>query len=89
MKGQQFDENDNYKALDTVEPYFVQIDLNDKNPYNTIAKGKAPIHTYHDIVDGDPTWNSLIRFGLISDLLREYLIISKSLALRATNVSIL
>lgn len=56
MKGQQFDENNNYKALDKVEPYFVQVDLNDKNPYDTIAKGNAPIHTYHDIVDGDPTW---------------------------------
>lgn len=39
-----------------VDPYFIQIDLKDKNPYDTIISGKAPIHEYHKIVDDDPTW---------------------------------
>ena len=40
----------------TVDPSFVQIDLLDKNPYETIVNGKAPIHSYKDITDPDPTW---------------------------------
>lgn len=39
-----------------VEPYFIQVDLQDKNPYDTITSGKAPIHDYHKIIDDDPTW---------------------------------
>lgn len=39
-----------------VEPYFIQVDIQDKNPYDTITSGKAPIHNYHEIVDSDPTW---------------------------------
>lgn len=56
MKGQKFDKDNNYKAEDDSEPYFVQVDLQDKNPYDTITSGKAPIHSYHSIVDNDPTW---------------------------------
>lgn len=54
MKGQRFDENGN--VIDGNNPYFIQLDINDKNPYETIASGKAPIHDYHAITDPDPTW---------------------------------
>lgn len=74
MKGQQFDEDNNYNTSFTngnklsrlsdidnlssinVDPYFIQIDLKDNNPYETIANGQAPIHSYHSIIDNDPTW---------------------------------
>lgn len=71
MKGQQFDKDNNYQTMnrdgkpftdkdDTkkidVDPYFIQVDLQDKNPYDTITSGKAPIHEYHKIIDNDPTW---------------------------------
>jgi hypothetical protein len=36
--------------------YFIKINILDKNPYDTITKGKASIYNYHDIVDTDPTW---------------------------------
>lgn len=39
-----------------VDPSFVQIDLQDKNPYETIVSGQAPIHDYKTITGGDPTW---------------------------------
>ena len=39
-----------------VDPSFVQINLLDKNPYETIVSCKAPIHSYKDITDADPTW---------------------------------
>ena len=57
MKGQTFDESKNF-ATDpsSVDPYFIQVDLSDKDPYNTISKGNAHIHSYHDIIDNDPTW---------------------------------
>lgn len=72
MKGQKFDKNNNYKTLmrdkDHIDnfiedqenidasPYFIQVDLKDKNPYDTITTGKAIIHDYHKIIDQDPTW---------------------------------
>jgi len=56
MKGQQFDKDDNYKVKDKVKPYFLQIDLQDKNIYDTISNGKAPIYSYESIVSNDPTW---------------------------------
>lgn len=56
LKGQQFDSLDNYKATEDVEPYFVKVDLKDKDPYETITKGKAPTYSYHEIVDNDPRW---------------------------------
>lgn len=56
MKGQKFDENNNFSATDEVEPYFIQLDLQDKNPYDTITKGQAPKHSYHSIIDNDPRW---------------------------------
>lgn len=73
MKGQQFDKDNNYAAINnsgekikklpevgdttvSVDPYFIQVDLKDENPYDTITSGKAPIHDYHKIVDDDPTW---------------------------------
>ena len=55
MKNQQFSGNDQM-AQDDYEPYFVQIDLNDDNPYNTIITKKANTYSYHDIVDADPMW---------------------------------
>lgn len=55
-KGQKFDNNNNYQALTESEPYFIQVDLKDPNPYDTITSGKAPIHDYHKIIDEDPTW---------------------------------
>lgn len=39
-----------------VDPSFVQIDLQDKNPYETIVSGKAQIYDYKTITDADPTW---------------------------------
>ena len=54
MKGQDFDENGN--ALDSYTPYFLQIDLKDENPYETIISNKALIHSYESIVNRDPTW---------------------------------
>ena len=73
MKGQQFDKNNNYSAINNsgdpisklsdidnkdinVDPYFIQIDLKDENPYETIISGKDPKHEYHKIIDSDPTW---------------------------------
>ena len=73
MKGQQFDESNNYRTVDDkgevittldeaksdtigVEPYFIQVDIEDKNPYDTITSGNAPVYDYHKIVDSDPTW---------------------------------
>lgn len=56
MKGQKFDADSNYAATTESEPYFMQIDLKDQDPYQTIASGNAPKHSYHDIVDSDPTW---------------------------------
>lgn len=44
------------EALDDYEPYFLQLDLKDENPYETITSGRAPIYSYHDIIDGDPMW---------------------------------
>ena len=54
MKGQDFDENGN--ALDSFTPYFLQLDLKDENPYETIISNKALIHSYESIVSKDPTW---------------------------------
>lgn len=56
LKGQQFDKNSNNKALRDNDPYFVKVDLKDKDPYETITKGNAPIYTYHEIIDKDPRW---------------------------------
>lgn len=55
MKGQQFEADGTVKTGE-VKPYFVQVDLTDKNPYDSIASGKAQIHDYKKIIDGDPTW---------------------------------
>lgn len=38
------------------DPYFLQIDLQDPNPYATIIDGDAPVHEYHKITDPDPMW---------------------------------
>lgn len=56
MKGQQFDKNNNFKAEESSKPYFIQVDLSDKNPYETISNGNAPIYSYKDIISDDPTW---------------------------------
>lgn len=57
MKGQQFDKDNNYSTnINDTDPYFIKVDLQDKDPYNTITSGNAPIYSYHDIVDNDPTW---------------------------------
>lgn len=56
MKGQQFDAANNYAATENSEPYFVQVDIKDKNPYDSIVKGNAQQHSYHKIIDADPTW---------------------------------
>lgn len=39
-----------------VDPYFIQVDLQDKNPYDTITSGNARTYDYHEIIDQDPTW---------------------------------
>lgn len=54
MKGQQFDENN--KATDKYKQYFLQIDLKDENPYETITSGKATRYEYNDIISKDPFW---------------------------------
>lgn len=54
MKNQKFDENGT--ALDEYDPYFVQVDIKDGNPYNTIVTKKAKSYTYHEIIDADPMW---------------------------------
>jgi len=56
MKGQKFSKDNNFKAENDSEPYFIQIGLTDENPYDTISNGNAPIHSYKDIISGDPTW---------------------------------
>ena len=56
MKGQTFDKDNNFKAEENIDPYFVQINLQDDNPYDTISSGKAPVYPYHSIIDNDPTW---------------------------------
>lgn len=57
MKGQQFDSSNGYSTTPgNVNPYFLQLDLKDENPYETIASGQAPIHDYHSIIDNDPRW---------------------------------
>ena len=53
MKGQQFESGE---ATDSYEPYFIQVDLKDEDPYSTITSGKAPIYTYHEIIGSDPLW---------------------------------
>ncbi len=54
MKGQMFGENG--EALNDYEPYFLQVDLKDDSPYDTIASGKAPVYKYEDIISGDSSW---------------------------------
>lgn len=59
MKGQKFD--DTGKAIyqdgkPVVEPYFLQVDLNDEDPYTSIANGKCQQFPYEEITNGDPTW---------------------------------
>ena len=56
MKGEQFDPSNNYTPNGKIKPYFVQVDLKDQNPYDTITSGRATIYDYHKIIDGDPTW---------------------------------
>lgn len=55
MKGQKF-EGTNLKASEDSEPYFVQVDLKDKNPYDTITSGNAPRYSYEEIAGNDPMW---------------------------------
>ena len=55
MKGQQYT-GQTLQATDTNKPYFVQIDLKDSNPYETITNGKAPIYSYEEITGNDPMW---------------------------------
>ena len=54
MKGQIF--NDNNKASDTNQPYFLEVNINDKDPYETISNGGAKIYNYDEITGPDPMW---------------------------------
>lgn len=54
MKGQQFSEEG--ESSSDSEPYFLQLDLKDSDPYRTISNGEAPILGYHDVISGDPEW---------------------------------
>lgn len=59
MKGQKFDKNNNYKTdigIENNEPYFLQVDINDKDPYQSIISGSTRLYDYHSIIDNDPTW---------------------------------
>lgn len=38
------------------DPYFIKINLKDRNPYETIANQKAEIMEYHSVIDNDPRW---------------------------------
>ena len=51
MKGQPTDTDDNES-----KPYFLQVDINDNDPYDTISRGNAKIFEYDDITNPDPTW---------------------------------
>ena len=54
MKGQKFDIVG--KALDDYEPYFLQLDLKDEDPYKTIVSGKAATYSVEEITANDPSW---------------------------------
>lgn len=51
MKGQPTDGNSS-EAM----PYFLQVDINDKDPYDTISRGNAKMLDYADVTNPDPTW---------------------------------
>ena len=53
MKGQQFSEG---TALDSYEPYFLELNLKDNNPYKTIQNGNVKRYSYKEIVDKDEEW---------------------------------
>lgn len=60
MKGQKFDSDGNViydeDGNPVVEPYFLQVDLNDDDPYTSIANGKCQQFSYDEIIARDPTW---------------------------------
>ena len=84
MKGQQF-EGVNQKATGTNQPYFVQIDLQDTNPYETIRSGKAPIYSYEEITSKDPMWwdtpdvRSILNDKLYSESDTKYITVSAAI----------
>lgn len=55
MKGQQY-EGTELTATEGSNPYFIQIDLKDPNPYDTITAGNAPRYSYEEITGNDPMW---------------------------------
>lgn len=55
MKGQRFI-GENKQASNEYEPYFVQVDLKDENPYESIISGKSAIFTFDEVVKNDPRW---------------------------------
>lgn len=53
MRGQQFDDG---SAKDEYNPYFLQLDLKDENPYDTISSNNANTYSYEEITNKDPYW---------------------------------
>lgn len=59
MKGQQFDKANNYQAnidANDNEPYFIQLDIKNKDPYEAITSKSGQVYDYKSIIDNDPTW---------------------------------
>lgn len=56
MKGQTFNVDDNHQATSSNDPYFIQVDINDTDPYKTIVDGDAKVYSYDEITNPDPTW---------------------------------
>ncbi|MBD5584880.1 MAG: hypothetical protein HDQ88_07350 [Clostridia bacterium] len=56
MKGQQFDPDDNYKALDEFDPYFIPISIDRDNEYISVKNGKNVSESYPDTIKDDQTW---------------------------------
>ena len=56
MKGQQFDANNDYEALEEVDPYFIPVNIDDDNIYKTISDPNVTKLKYHDVIDNDPSW---------------------------------
>lgn len=53
IKGNTFNET---KATGESEPYFMQVNIQDKDPYKTMTSGNATIYPYKEIISNDPTW---------------------------------
>lgn len=53
MKGQVFENN---QATSNYNPYFLELNLSDQNPYKTIQNNQAKKYSYKEIVSLDEEW---------------------------------